>query len=458
MPNEGAVMRLFGTNGVRGIVNEDLTAEVALKLGKAIGLFFKGSVATASDTRTSGGMIKSATMSGLMSVGVDVTDLGVTPTPSMQYYVGTHEVAGGVMITASHNPSQFNGIKCVDSTGRELTREDEEKIEQFYFRERTELSKWDSVGVIRQDGSATESYVNAVVKRVDADAIRNARLTVILDCANGAACTSAPLLLSKLGVRAITLNANPQGDFPGHPSEPTEENLKDIMSLVASTKADLGIAHDGDADRTSFISNDGKFVSGDKSLSLLAKYILSENKGTVVTPVSSSSMVEDVVRSSGGAIKYTAVGSPAVAKEMFESKAVFGGEENGGLIFPEHQLCRDGAMAAAKMLELIVKEGKLSEQVKKLPEYHIEKRKIDCPNKIKDELLRSLRDENKDIEADTTDGLKLMFADGWVLVRPSGTEPKFRIYSESKDEKVAKQRANEMESNAEKIAERLMRR
>ncbi|MCL2607133.1 MAG: phosphoglucosamine mutase [Methanomassiliicoccaceae archaeon] len=450
-------MRLFGTNGVRGVVNEDLTAEIALRLGKAIGLFFKGSVAIASDARTSGDMIKSAAMSGLMSAGADVIDLGVTPTPSMQHYVGTHEVAGGVMITASHNPSQFNGIKCVDSTGRELTREDEEKIEKIYFNEKIKLSGWDSVGVIKQDASATESYVNAVIKQVDADAIRKANLTVILDCANGAAFLSAPLLMNKLGVRAITLNANPQGDFPGHPSEPTEENLKDIMSLVVSAKADLGIAHDGDADRTAFISEDGKFVSGDKSLSLISKHILSKKKGTVVTPVSSSSMVEEAVKASGGAIKYTAVGSPAVAKAMFESGAVFGGEENGGLIFPEHRLCRDGAMAAAKMLELIAKEGKLSEQIGKLPVYHVEKRKIDCPNNIKDDLLRSLKDSNKGAKADTTDGLKLLFSDGWVLVRPSGTEPKFRIYSESKDESVARQRADETESNAKKIAERLLK-
>ena len=440
-------MRLFGTNGVRGVVNEDLTVDLALKLGKAIGLYFNGKVAIASDTRNSGPMIKSAAASGMMSAGVDVIDLGIAPTPALQYFVGTHDdVVGGVMITASHNPPQFNGIKCVGPTGRELIREEEERIESFYSSE-IECKAWDSVGSISYDGSAIENYVNAVVERVDSSAIKNARLTVILDCANGAAFRSAPLLLSKLGVRAITLNSDPQG-VPNHPSEPTEDNLSELIAKVRSADVDLGIAHDGDADRTVFIDNEGNFVSGDKSLSILSKYILSKKKGLIVTPVSSSSMVEDVVKKAGGTIIYTAVGSPTVAKAMLDNKAVFGGEENGGLIFPEHQLCRDGAMTVAKMLECIVKEGALSKQVSALPVYHIEKRKIDCPNECKCGLLDHLASLSKGARTDRTDGLKMIYDDGWVLVRPSGTEPKFRIYSESKISEIAVKRADDTESAA----------
>ena len=449
--------RLFGTNGVRGVINEDLTADVALKLGKAIGSFFKGTVVIASDTRISGDMIGSAVSSGLMSVGVNVIDIGITPTPSMQYFVGTHGVSGGVMITASHNPPQFNGVKCVGPTGRELTREDEEKIEAFYDGD-IECADWDSLGTVSYDGTATDDYISAVIGLTDAEAIRNAKLTVVVDCANGAAFSSAPLLLKRLGVRAITLNANPQGDFPGHPSEPTEENLKDLISLTGSSKADLGIAHDGDADRTVFIDSKGKFIGGEKSLAVIARYILSEKKGTVVTPVSSSSMIEEVVKAAGGDVLYTAVGSPTVAKAMLNSKAVFGGEENGGLIFPEHQLCRDGAMTVAKMLECIVRKGPLHDQVGDLPVYHIEKRKIGCPNSVKDALLGLMREAYRDVNADRTDGLKLLFDDGWVLARPSGTEPNFRIYSESKDKDVAVQRANEAEIKAIEFVERLVTR
>ena len=441
---------------MRGVVNKDLTIEMAVKLGKAIGAYFEGTVVIAADTRDSGGMIKAAVASGLMATGVKVIDIGVTPTPAMQYFVGCHDgFSGGVMITASHNPSEFNGIKCVGPTGQELIREAEEKIESLYEGE-VECNEWGAVGTMEQSSMAIERYVEAVIRRVDSEAIRNAHLTVVMDCANGASCRSAPLLLEKLGVRAITLNANPQGDFPGHPSEPTEENLKDLIALVRSVGADLGIAHDGDADRAVFISDEGEFVSGDKSLALMARHILSKKQGLMVTPVSSSLMVEDVVKETGSTIMYTAVGSPIVAKAMFENKAAFGGEENGGLIFPKHQMCRDGAMSVAMMLECIANSGKLSEQIGTLPKYYAVKRKIDCPNSLKSSLLRHLKDINKDARSDLTDGLKLLYDDGWLLARPSGTEPKFRIFSESKDRETALQRANEAEIRAIEFIERVM--
>jgi len=445
--------RLFGTNGVRGVVNKELTSEMSIRLGKAIGSFFNGTVAIASDTRNSGPMIKSATESGLMASGTNVIDLGITPTPAMQYYVKTHKLAGGVMITASHNPPQFNGIKCVGSDGRELTREDEEKIESLYDRG-AENSKWDSVGTRRYDGTAVESYVNAIVEKVDAEKIRKAKLTVIADCVNGASCASTPMLLKKLNVNAILMNAEPKG-IPDHLSEPTEDNLGVLINAVKEKKADLGIAHDGDADRTVFIADGGKYVEGDEGLALMAGYVLSKRKGLVVTPVSSSSMVEDIVKASGGTIAYTAVGSPTVAKEMLARNAVFGGEGNGGSIFSEHQLCRDGAMAAAKMLELIASTGKLSEQLKKLPKYHTIKRKIVCPDRLKEPLMRFLKDECRDGRKDTTDGLKIIYDDGWVLLRPSGTEPIFRITSESKDKATAIQHADAFETKAEDYVRRL---
>ena len=443
--------RLFGTNGVRGVVNKDLTADLALRLGKAIGSFFKGDVAIAADTRDSKDMILSAVAAGMMSVGANVINLGVTPSPALQYYVASHNIAGGVIITASHNPPQFNGIKCVGPTGRELIRADEEKIEGFFSKD-MKCCQWDSVGTMSSYASATEDHVNAVLKHVDADAVRKAKLTVIMDCANGASFISAPLLLKRLGVKAIILNGDPRG-IPERPSEPTEENLGELISLVKSKKADIGIAHDGDADRTAFVSDGGRFVGGDEGLSIIAKYALSKKKGPVVTPVSSSSMVDDVVMKAGGTMIRTAVGTPTVTKVMLDNKAIFGGEE-GGMIFPEHQLCRDGAMTAAKMLECIAKEGPLSKQISKLPVYHIIKRKIDCPDDLKDPLLKFLKDANKGAKADMTDGLKLIYADGWVLARPSGTEPKFRVYSESKNKDVALKRSDETVSKAIEFVKR----
>lgn len=433
--------RLFGTNGVRGVVNEDLTADFALQMGKAIGTVIRGTIAIATDTRGSGDMIRMAVSSGIMAAGFDVIDIGMVPTPALQHYVKVNDdIMGGVMITASHNPPQFNGIKCIARDGTEAGREQEITIEEAFGKEFPH-AVWNKVGSMHKEVSAGEDYIESVLSNVDVDLIRSAKLKVCLDCANGASVRTTPLMLKKLGVTAITLNSDPQGEFPGHPSEPTEENLKDLIHLVKSTKSNLGIAHDGDADRCVFISGDGKFVSGDKSLALLAKYVLSERPGLVITPVSSSSLVEEVVVNSGGTIAYTAVGSPVVARKMIESGAVFGGEENGGLIFPDQQYCRDGAMTAAMMLECIAKQGSLANMVSKLPVYYTEKLKVPCPDEIKKHVTDYLERASSGAQIDRTDGLKLIFPDGWVLVRPSGTEPVFRIYSESKDEAVAKTRA-----------------
>lgn len=437
--------RLFGTNGVRGVVNEELTSEMALQLGKAIGVVMKGTVAVAMDTRSSGDMIRTALSAGLMSVGVRVMVLGMVPTPALQYYVKTHDnISGGVMITASHNPPQFNGIKCVSTDGTEASKDEEVLIEEIYATD-IPVCDWKDVGTMDHVNEAGEEYVDAILSNVDAELISNAGLTVCLDCANGAAYQTTPLLLKKLRIKTVTLNCNAQGEFPGRPSEPTEENISDLITLTNKTKASVGIAHDGDADRCVFITDKGMFVSGDKSLALLAKHELSKKKGKIVTPVSSSSMVEEVVKEAGGTLIYTAVGSPIVARKMKEHGAIFGGEENGGLIFPEMQHCRDAAMTVAKMLELIALNGSLSKQVNKLPVYHTQKRKVDCPDDMKQSVIEHLKKVVTDAEMDTTDGLKIIYGDGWVLARPSGTEPIFRIYSESKDEKVSIERADRFE-------------
>lgn len=442
----------FGTNGVRGIINEDLTPALALQMGKAIGKVYGGRMAIATDTRVSADMIRSAVASGLMSVGVDVLDLGVLPTPAIQYYVKTHDdVTGGVMITASHNPPAFNGIKCISYDGTEASRMEEENIENLYDTS-IPCVPWSEVGQINEVSGVADVYVEAVISKVDSTAIREAKLTACVDCANGAAFYTTPLLLSKLGVRAVTINGNPQGEFPGHESEPTPDNLSDLMTMTREIRANIGIAHDGDADRCVFITSEGEYVSGDKSLALLAKKIISSKKGgKVYTPVATSMLVEEVVKENGGQLIYTAVGSPVVARRMIEGGGVFGGEENGGLIFPEMQYCRDGAMALAVMLETIVKQGPLSKQIAQLPVYCTCKEKIRCPNELKNDLKEYFRNSESNAEVDLTDGIRLNYSDGWVLLRPSGTEPIFRIYSESKNPDVANARVQEFMDKAKRF-------
>ena len=437
---------LFGTNGVRGVINKDMNVQLAMDLGKAIGTFMGGRVAIGNDSRTSATMIKSAVSAGVMCAGAEVLDLGLVPTPVVQHYVKSNGLSGGVMITASHNPPEFNGIKCVDADGTEMPRSKEEEIERLYFTKSFSSMDWRGVGGLRQATGAVDDYLASVKRLVDADAIRGAGLTVVLDCANGAGAVSTPKLLDDLNVRAITLNCNPQGTFPGHPSEPVESHLKDLIAMVKDTGADMGIAHDGDADRTIFVDDKGRYMYGDKSLAITAEAMVQENNGgIVVTPVSSSMAVEDVVRRAGGQIEYTRVGAPVVARRMIEVGAVFGGEENGGLIFPKHQYCRDGAMTVAKMLEIVTTDGPLSKLVDRIPQYCQDKRKMECPDDRKERVLSALVRYYASQRVDTTDGVKICYDDGWTLVRPSGTEPLFRVYSEARSPEDARKRSDDCE-------------
>jgi phosphomannomutase/phosphoglucomutase len=429
-----------------------MSAELALDVGKAIGSFMGGKVALATDSRTSAAMMRAAVSAGLMSTGVEVLDLGMLPTPALQYYVKNSGVKGGVMITASHNPPEFNGIKCVDYDGTEMPRVKEEAIEQIYFTRGFQQKSWRTVGSMRPVEGVGRSYIAAIRKQVEATLIADAKLTVVLDCANGAGSVTSPYLLEQMGVRAITLNASPQGTFPGHESEPTPEHLADLVATVKATGSDLGVAHDGDADRTIFVDEKGHYIMGDRSLGAVARFMVKRNNGgTVVTPVSTSSCVEDAVKDVGGEVVYTKVGSPTVARKMMELNAIFGGEENGGLIFPTHQHCRDGAMAMAKVLEMIAQEGPFSKILSHVPSYSLDKRRVHCPEERKASVLESLLEAFADRKVDTTDGLKVFFDDGWTLIRPSGTEPIFRIFSEAKSKEAAARHGDECQKAFEEV-------
>jgi len=243
-----------------------------------------------------------------------------------------------------------------------------------------------------------------------------------------------PILLRELGCRVITLNAQPDGTFPGRAPEPTREELCDLMSTVKAAGADLGVAHDGDADRVAFVDENGEFLDEEDLLAIMAGHMLERKKGSVVTPVSSSLKVRDVTESMGCELLWTAVGSIDVARKMIETGAVFGGEGNGGLIFPEFQYCRDGALTAARMLEILASGRKLSELKQGIPEYYNIKKKIHVKNQkqvVEILLTQDLPGDVGDVKVDRTDGLKLWYPDGWILIRPSGTEPLIRIYAES---------------------------
>jgi len=454
--------KLFGTNGIRGVVNEDMNTDLALGIGKAWGTLLKKTikrprVAIGTDARLSNHMLKNAIAAGLIAAGCDVVDVGLVPTPTLQYTVKEKDFDSGVIITASHNPPNFNGIKGVASDGTEFTKDVEDEIERIYFSKSYKLADWKNVGKFSTWDGSIDLYIEGILKNVDVELIKKKNYHVVLDCGNGAGSLVAPILLKKLGCRITELYCEPDGTFPGHNSEPLPENLTDLVSKVPEVKADLGAAQDGDADRAIFVDEKGVYIWGDKTLALGAKYATKKNNGGIaVTPVTTSSCFDDVVLENNGEVIHTMVGSPVVARVMIEKKSVFGGEENGGLIFPELQYCRDSAMSIEKIMEIMAKEDKtLSELINEIPKYTVFKTKMPCPNDQKETVMKTLANQTKTdssvLSVDETDGVKLYLRDGWVLMRPSGTEPIFRVYAESKEEKKAEEIALKYKGIAENI-------
>jgi len=434
--------RLFGTFGVRRLANTELTPEFASKIAASYGTLVKGKVAVGGDTRTSTEMIKHAVISGLLSSGCDVIDLGILPTPALQFAVRNY-YDGGIMITASHNPPKYNGIKLMDSYGIGTPDDMELKIEDMFFNDNPDRVSWNEIGETDNNEGIIDEYIQKVIDLVDADAIRQAKLKVIVDCGSGAACFTTPYLLRKLGCEVLTMNCQPDGFFPGRDPEPTEPNLKELIEVVKATGADIGIAHDGDADRTICIDENGDFVFGDKSFALVEKYMLKENNGgLIVTTVATSSAIYDIANEYNGEVIATKVGDLIVARELKDKNGLFGGEENGGLIFPDFVYGRDAALSTAKIIEIIANTGKtLSKLIEELPIYYSEKMKIECPDELKQEVMQKIAEETSEFEVDTTDGVKIFKEEGWVIIRPSGTEPIFRCFAEAKTKKDAKKMA-----------------
>ncbi|MDI9394870.1 MAG: phosphoglucosamine mutase [Euryarchaeota archaeon] len=447
-------MELFGTNGVRGIANEFITPELAVNIAKSLGTYMgsKGTVAIGCDSRISGQMLKSAAIAGALATGLDVIDVGVAPTPSIQYYVREYADAG-IVITASHNPREYNGIKLIAGDGTEFPRDGEREIEKIYFSGKFSTVSWDKTGNFRADPSVNDYYLKNIIRAVDAEAIRNRKFKVVVDTGCGAGSLTLPFLLRKLGCEVLTLGAQPDGTFPWRNPEPLPETLTELSDLVIKTGADFGAAHDGDADRIVFTDENGEFVNEEVLLAMMTKYMLEYEKGPVVTPVSSSQRMADVAKEKGVELHWTAVGSINVARKMMEVNAVFGGEGNGGLIFPKHQYCRDGAMACAKILEILARGKKLSDLTKNVTVYFNAKTKT--PSRDIAGTMERVRHKTSSLglKTDTIDGVKIWYDDGWVLIRPSGTEPIFRIFAEAKKQERAEELMNkglEMVLNAEK--------
>ncbi len=444
VPPETSMGRLFGTDGVRGIVNEQLTPELALKLGKAIGTFFgEGSrILIGRDVRLGGDMIFHALAAGLLSCGVKVYYAGYAPTPAIQYAVRKLGYDGGAVITASHNPPPYNGIKVVGPDGIEIPREKEKEIEDIFFEEKFKPVPWKKAAEeVKPEPMVIEVYVKGIVEKVDVERIRQKQFKVVVDPANSVAALTSPRILRELGVKAITVNGHLDPYFPGREPEPTPETLSDTAKIVASLGADLGVGHDGDGDRAIFIDEKGRVHWGDRSAALLIKHLVEHKgkKGKVYTAVSSSTLVEDYLKPLGVEVEWTKVGSVVIAHELVKKGGMCGFEENGGFLYPDHIPVRDGGMTLALMLELLAYENrKLSELFDELPKYYPIKTKIPMPREKAVEAVEKVKEAFKGYRQITIDGVKIIGEGFWILVRPSGTEPVLRIMLEAKTEEQAK--------------------
>ncbi len=453
--------RLFGTNGIRGVANKELTPPVAIKIASAIGAFFKrGTLIVGHDARTSGPLLARAVISGLTAAGCNVLFAGMAPTPALQLAVKNRKADGAVIITASHNPPEYNGIKVVWKDGIELSREQEIQIENTYFSDKSSYAEWNRIGVVRELHDSITEYIAAIRSHADTARIAKKNYHVVIDAANSVGGLAAPYLLRELGCKVTTINANIDGTFPGRLPEPRPENLHEFASTIKAVEADIGVAFDGDADRSVFADEKGEVHWGDKTFALVEKHFLKENKGAkIVTPVSSSTLVKDIADTYGGELVLTKVGSVTVSHTMKKTRAKLGGEENGGIFYGPHLPVRDGAMASVLILNIMAKTGKkLSELLAELPKYHIEKGKVECPEQLKKKTLEKLTKQLKDLNVDTIDGVKIRFEDkSTILIRPSGTEPIYRLYAEAKTRNRAKKLVADYSRRLQKILADLAR-
>jgi phosphomannomutase/phosphoglucomutase len=438
MAAEKIQKQLFGTNGVRGIAGTEITPDLALAIGKVLGTMRPGRIAVGRDTRTTGPALANALKAGLLATGCRVIDCGVLPTPALQYIIKEH-YDGGAMITASHNPPEYNGVKIIEPDGTEMGDEETVRLEHLLSKNSTPVKLWSEVGTETAAPNLIEEYVEAVVRHFPGKP--GSGMTVIVDPGSGPACQTTPAILQALGCRVLTINGVMDGTFPGRLPEPSPEGLANLAALVKANNAAFGVAHDGDADRAVFVDNKGNFVEENHEFALIAQYICRNAKGAIVTPVSTSQLVEQVANAEGCTVQYTPVGSIYVARKMRELidsgiSVVFGGEGNGGLIFPDHQFCRDGGMTAASMVFLLsLSNQNLSTLIEHLPKRQMIKEKLATPHGV--ELIKRLGEQYSGESIDYTDGLKINRPDSWVLIRASGTEPLVRIMVDADESATA---------------------
>ncbi|KAF2079785.1 phosphoglucosamine mutase [Flavobacterium sharifuzzamanii] len=438
-------------SGIRGTiggkVGDNLTPVDAVKFASAYGTFLKNNIAKdkltvviGRDARISGPMIHNLVVNTLIGLGIDVIDLGLSTTPTVEVAVPLEKADGGIILTASHNPKQWNALKLLNAKGEFLSGADGAKILEIAEAEAFDFSDVDSLGEVISNDAYMDIHIDEVLNLplVDIEAVKEAKFKVVVDGVNSSGGIIIPKLLKLMGVEVVELYCEPNGHFPHNP-EPLKEHLTDISELVVKEKADFGIVVDPDVDRLAFISEDGEMFGEEYTLVACADYVLSKTPGNTVSNMSSSRALRDVTKAHGGSYEASAVGEVNVVELMKKNNAIIGGEGNGGIIYPELHYGRDSLVGVALFLtHLANKKMSVSALRASYPEYYMSKNKIELTPQIDvDAILTQMTEKYKNEDISTIDGVKIDFATEWVHLRKSNTEPIIRIYTEAPSQDAA---------------------
>jgi len=433
---------MVSISGIRGIVGNGLEPSVIVKYASAYADFIiTGKIIIGRDARISGEMVRTILIGTLLAKGLDVIDIGICPTPTVQYMVKILKAQGGIAISASHNPNEWNALKLLNNTGQFMTP-DENKLmlENLETSQRT-YSNWEKLGKLTYYEEGLKRHMEDVLKMqfIDADKIRKKKFRVLVDCVNGAGVYVIPDLLRKLGCEVIELNCERTGIFPRLP-EPLPENLTATMKAVIDSKADLGIVVDPDVDRLVLITEDGKPFSEENTITQAVKFVLSKKKGNVVVNLSTTRAVDDVAKELGSQVFRSPVGEANVVLKMKETNAIIGGEGSGGVIFPALHFGRDALVGIALTLQHLTETNQSLLKLKQsFPQYFITKKKIDLGKSNPDKIVDLIKENYSNQKVNTDDGLRIDFDDHWVHFRKSNTEPIIRIITESKNQKQSEE-------------------
>lgn len=417
-------------------MGEGLTPDLVVKYTSAFGSSFREKIVVGRDTRPTGEMIKNLVTSSLVSVGCEVIDLGICPTPTVELAVLDLKAKGGIVITASHNPIEWNALKFINSEGMFITEQEKNKIEKLVQDQKIKFASWDKIGRVSKDSFQIEKHISKILNLslIQQEKIREKKFKVVIDCVNGAGSFASPILLEKLGCEVIKINCQNTGTFP-HPPEPIPSNLTQLCDAVRQNQAGIGFANDPDADRLAIVSEKGEAIGEEYTLVLATKYVLSKKKGPVVVNLSTTKMIDDISKTYNSPVHRTKVGEANVGLKLKQVKGVIGGEGNGGVILPELHYGRDALVGIALILSYLAEsELTVSQAIQQTPKYHMVK-KVFPVNQNFERLLQKFKTKYRRNSMNTRDGLRIDLPEGWLHIRKSNTEPIARVIAEAQDKR-----------------------